>query len=333
MLFSCGYSDAINLNKKINDTNIHYKKQNKISWCENGIPPFDHSQILKGRAPYVTFRASITVEASIVVPLVVMAVVSLLQIMIFMNVQLKLQTALYHQTQKAAGYSALVDFAEGYILEGMDREDYKTALSIAENGITELLVKHLVVEELGEDFFDNPWFVGGQDGLKVIFSAGVKERDIDVALGYELKVLFDVFGIGDLHVTARARMSRWTGVTRVESNEEGMENSDTVYITKAGTVYHLYKDCTYLSVKLTKVNYSEISSKRNASGGKYYPCSLCAKNSGEADCVYISKYGESYHFDEKCRNIYHNISEITKDEVGNREMCSKCRKRKGTREE
>ena len=46
-------------------------------------------------------------EASLVMPLFVFAIVSLIQMMILMNVQLKMQSALYHQTMKAAGYSFL----------------------------------------------------------------------------------------------------------------------------------------------------------------------------------------------------------------------------------
>ena len=109
----------------------------------------------------------------------------------------------------------------------------------------------------------------------------------------------------------------------------GVEEGVKVYISKSATVYHLYRDCTYLAIKLTRVKCVELSSYRNASGGKYYPCTVCAKGTyGDGDYMYISKYGECYHADEKCRNIYHNIIETDKENAGNRDLCSKCRDRK-----
>ena len=44
-------------------------------------------------------------EASLVMPLVILAFVTIIQVMLLMNVQLRVQSALYSQTMKAAGYS------------------------------------------------------------------------------------------------------------------------------------------------------------------------------------------------------------------------------------
>lgn len=309
----------------INDTNTH-KKENLLA--ENGIPPYDQISHSQGRASYVTCRASITVEAALVMPLFILAVVSLIQILIFMNVQLKIQSALYHQSMKVAGYSFLAESVEECLPDELMNGDYKAAVSIVENGITEVLVKYMVEEELGDKFFQTPWVDGGKNGIDVIFSLNPAQRDIDVTLRYELRLMYNIFGIDNIPVIARTRISRWSGTTRIERKNEENENTDCVYITKSGTVYHTYKDCTYLSVKLTRVKYQEIDSKRNASGGKYYPCSVCCKNKGSLDYVFISKYGESYHSDNKCKTIYHNILEVSAEDVKDRSLCSKCRDRK-----
>ena len=148
-------------NNIINDTNT-LKKENLEA--ENGIPPYDRISHSQGRASYVTCRASITVEAALVMPLFILAVVSLMQIMIFINIQMKVQSALYHQSMKVAGYSFLVESIEECLPDELAADDYKTAVNIVENGITEVLVKYMVVEELGEEFFRTPWIDGGKSG-------------------------------------------------------------------------------------------------------------------------------------------------------------------------
>ena len=89
---------VLNINNNIiNDTNT-LKKENLEA--ENGIPPYDRISHSQGRASYVTCRASITVEAALVMPLFILAVVSLMQIMIFINIQMKVQSALYQNTAR-----------------------------------------------------------------------------------------------------------------------------------------------------------------------------------------------------------------------------------------
>lgn len=67
------------------------------------------------------------------------------------------------------------------------------------------------------------------------FSLHPADRNIDVALRYELKLMYNIFGINNIPVIARAVISRWSGVTRIEqSDEEADEDTDCVYITKMG---------------------------------------------------------------------------------------------------
>ena len=330
MLFPCGKSiksffQNVSSIKKLNDTNTHYYCLDRKNPVENGIPPYNHSQFRKERAPYVTLHGSITVEASLVMPFVVLAFSAIIQVLLLMNVQLKVQGALFRQTMKAAGYSYFADSVESCIFEDIPEEDYKVVWDIAQKGVTALLIKNMVLNELGDDFFDNPWIKDGKDGISVLIMPWTESEDIDVTLYYRLQPAYDLFGIGSIDMVSRARTGKWTGSTRVPVSEEEAADAETVYITGSGTVYHTYRDCTYLSVRLTAVRYSDIGNKRNSSGGKYYPCSSCCMGLAGDSTVYISRYGERYHKDKNCHNIYHNIIEVTLDEVGSRQLCSKCR--------
>lgn len=52
-------------NNIINDTNTLKKRISRLKW----YPPYDRISHSQGRASYVTCRASITVEAALVMPL------------------------------------------------------------------------------------------------------------------------------------------------------------------------------------------------------------------------------------------------------------------------
>lgn len=53
------------------------------------------------------------------------------------------------------------------------------------------------------------------------------------------------------------------------------DESEYVYITQYGEVYHIEKMCSYLVRNIKAASLAEITDLRNASGGKYYQCSLC----------------------------------------------------------
>lgn len=328
-LYSCPRQETT-LKKIIkNDTNTQTIGLKKEFTIEDGIPPSGCFLFRKRRAPYAAFSCagSITLEAALVIPLMVLAFAAIMQIMLLMNIQLKIQSTLEQQAVKAAGYTCLVDSLEGFFLEGMDSKDYGAALNIAENGVTELLIKNMVVDKLGEAFFKTPWLAGGKDGLQVIITPWLEEDTIDIVLYYQLQPIFNFFGIGKIPVVARARLRQWTGTTRVVLKKEEAVTEGTVYVTPNGTVYHTFRDCTYLSVSLTAVRYDSVKTRRNASGGKYYPCPVCCRDPAAETTVYVSRYGERYHEDRSCHTIYHNVTEISFDEVGNRKLCSKCRTR------
>lgn len=297
-----------------------------------GIPPFGQSGSRKRKASYATLQGngSVTLEAALVLPAVIAAFMALIQIMIFMEVQLKIQSTLYRQALKTAGYSYLIDSAEGYFLDGMDTEDYQRVLDIAENGVTEALIRNTVIDALGDAIFQTPWIKGGREGIHVVVTPWVESGALDILLYYELEPAFNLFGLDGIPIVARARLRQWTGTTRVAHDRaEGEEGKEVAYVTPSGTVYHTYRDCPYISVALSSVSYKDINSRRNASGARYYPCTSCCGPLSEDSAVYISKYGDRFHQSSTCRNIYHNIEEIPIGEVGGRTWCSKCRGRSG----
>lgn len=330
MPFLLGQLETINNHIiQSNDTNTNLYEKLEIKVVSKASPQYGHLHDLQGKAPYATslLPGSITVEASVVMPLVILAWMSLMQIMTLMNAQVRVQCALNNQALKAAGYTYFTNYVESQFIDGIDVEEILVVENIARNGLTELIIKQMVVKELGDDFFEAGYVSGGQDGLDVVITPWVDRNQMDVILTYSLTTRFNIFGIRDIHIVARARLKEWTGETKLtyDDEESTEENEKTiVYVTPAGTVYHVDRTCTYLKIKLTQIQLSQVGQARNDSGSKYRVCEACGKSASEETTVYISKYGERYHFNKECNKIYHNIIEKSMDEVENMRPCSKC---------
>lgn len=332
MLLLCGrYLTKIN---KKEEKSQPEKTHNNLGLPLQACIPQYSCNYHKGEAPYITSKrnGSVTLEAALIMPMVILAFVSILQIMLMMNVQLSVQFSLYRQALKTSGYSYLADTVESYFFDELDTEEYGELVTVAENGITELLMKQLVLADLGEDFWGMSWIKDGESGMYTIITPWVSEGVIDVIIYYELEPVFNFFGIDSIPMTARVRYGKWTGVTKA-ANQTDSADAGTVYITKNGTVYHTYRDCTYIRINLTTTSCLQVSELRNQSGGKYYKCTSCCTSLSQGTTVYVSKYGDKYHQDKQCSRIYRNVIEISLEEVGDKTLCSKCRGRGGSKDD
>jgi len=119
-------------------------------------------------------------------------------------------------------------------------------------------------------------------------------------------------------VTGRA----YVGVTTIGSTDDG-EDDVIVYITPTGRVYHVSEVCTYLKSDVRRIDFDDMAALRNESGGKYYSCEVCAKDT-ENEEVYITSYGNRYHCNFECKSIRRNYIAVYKKDISNKNCCMKC---------
>lgn len=125
---------------------------------------------------------------------------------------------------------------------------------------------------------------------------------------YQMPVPFGILSEG-LIFRQTMFIRHWTGYDRSEESEE-----ELVYITKTGTVYHRSIQCKHLQVSVREVAFRDISRYRNQSGGKYYPCEYCVKNSC-GNKVYITPEGDRYHSTRSCSSLLRFIRQVKISEV------------------
>jgi hypothetical protein len=268
--------------------------------------------------------ASATVEAALVIPIYVYAVMTILYLIQIVAIKSSVYQALYDNTRTLSRY------AYAYIKYHAGDEKILTAESggrynnVVKNGITTAVAQGMLVESLGSDFAQHNHIVGGNAGFNMMKSSIMDGNNvIELTVNYTIKNPFDVFGIGILTVSQSCKTEAWLGENYNEGAGDAQQISKQVYITVMGEVYHIDKSCTYLNPVVYSIGNAELSVARNKSGAKYYPCEKCALNSEGVE-LYITEYGDRYHVSANCSKLKRTVLEVSLDSVSDRRPCSKC---------
>lgn len=249
----------------------------------------------KGTSLYTCHKASLTVEAVIVIPLMVSFLVIFLFFFRVLQVQVAVEEALMYAGRQVAVESSVVSSEEMLFVSAEAR--MLAALSetpevdeYVENGI-------LGISLLQSEF----------DGREILLRA---EYTIPVPVGF--------FGLKDIELVSENRFQKWIG------NSIDNENGDGVYVTKNSEVYHSSLSCRVLDLSVKTVIFSEVENLRGLSGQKYFACSRCVETSNKSVYVYCTDYGRLYHEDIKCSALKRTVEKISIEEIGGRRQCSFC---------
>lgn len=268
------------------------------------------------RASLITFftRGSMTLEASFALPLFLFAVLNILFAVSIIGTQSRIHAALHQAGNKMA-------FA-GYVYE-------KTAGSVLPDGLagvamTQGYARSQVLECVGRAYLDQSCVKGGSAGVSFDGSSVMGAGDIiDLKVSYRVRPFIELMGFEGFAMSQRYYGKAWTGydVTRLVSDTSGED--PMVFITEAGTVYHLDRNCTYLNPSVKSVSTESVTDLRNDSGGRYYACERCGKVPAQGQ-VYITDYGDSYHSQLNCSGLKRTIYTVPLSQTGGRGRCSKC---------
>lgn len=168
-----------------------------------------------------------------------------------------------------------------------------------------------------------------QQGKKIAAYAYVTEgmldtREENIILQKIKKVesIFPMFSIRNCRLQIKCVVKPWTGYD-VTKGKDREEEEQIVYMTEYGSVYHKNRSCTHLSLSIQAVSSLEVKSKRNESGGCYYPCEYCDEE-GIFTVFFITFYGDRYHTTTKCRGLKRSVRSLPISEVEGVKACSKC---------
>ena len=246
------------------------------------------------------FKASIALEGSLVLPIFLFFMMTILLSLEIVRFQSQVQEALYQTGNR----SAFLEYEVKYL--GSEREDMQGQVK---DYLKSQLYPYLCVQ-------------GGENGVILQDLSTLEDGKIEYQASYRVKSFINWIPIGAITINDRFFSHAWTGYLDTLALNTGNQQEVYVYITFTGSKYHLSYDCTYLRIRIQSVDYEQISALRNEAGGKYYACSRCKPFKGGT--VYITSNGNSFHGQADCASLKRMVYMIPLSEAVGYEPCSKC---------
>lgn len=293
-------------------------------------------------------KASITVEASLVLPIFILAMYAFIFFIQVLSVQAEIQQGLLQTARYCEKIGYVYDYVLNYEVEGKtDQKDQDQnnknenknedknedinedspidTREIATYLITSGLMQAKFYEVVDQQTINKSCVVDGMQGLNFLLSSYDIETNIaDVSVQYKVHIPIGFGIVGDFYVVQKSRVRVFVGFSNINPEDEEDGEEDSVYITETGTVYHESKECTYLKLSISKIARGSLDNQRNSSGGKYYKCEICKP--GSQEYYYITKQGNRYHSNTNCSGLKRTIKVIKRSEVGDRRACTRCGK-------
>lgn len=258
---------------------------------------------------------SLTLEAAVVLPLYMYALVAIISLMEMIKCYEDVEINLYRAGKEIALYSVgkeIIPMASEGIID-----------DIGSTVVSDLYAENLMKEQLINNYQSDNMIIGSAEGVSLIQSKVTNDL-VDLVADYKMEPLCNIFGIASYEMVNRARLHAWTGY---EGNESNLDKSGErlVYVTETGSAYHLTRTCTHILLSINPINSSELMMQRNTDGSKYKPCEKCCNNfSGESETLYITDDGDKYHTSLNCSGLKRTVSVIPISEVGERSQCQRC---------
>lgn len=249
----------------------------------------------------VTLKGSMALEGSMVLPIFLFFIMTILLSLETVRIQSNMLEAL-HQTGNE--YAFMEHGAAGQEMRGANAAEQIAAY-------------------MGRQQFPYLCVAGGEDGIKVQDGSSAQRNGlIYLKASYRLKPFIRWIPIGDPVFEDEFYSHAWVGYCGNEEMGQQADEDVYVYITETGKKYHLSSECTYLRIPVKMIGSEELREIRNASGGKYYPCEKCRPTG--SDMAFISEDGSRYHGHSDCPSLKRTVSMVPLSKAQGYTPCSKC---------
>ncbi len=277
------------------------------------------------------YKGSLTVEAALVFPVFIFAVIAFLSLFQIILIQGRIQWALMETSLEASRYAYVYQDVMGkQQTEEYNRKNTGWSLikQLEEGEFYRQCFNKYMKDGEGKPIYNQNFLTGNISFLQSEF---LKDGEhIDVIVSYQIKLPIQILKGKTYTFVQRSRVRGFIGTTRFGMENGNMDNEEDtiVYITDTGTVYHSSLECTHLTLSISNVNFSEVSKLRNQYGSKYKPCEKCVGTVKMAEkvSVCITREGNRYHLDRNCSGLKRTTKEIKLSEAEGRRPCSRCGK-------
>ena len=163
------------------------------------------------------FKGSYTLEAAVIIPVAAVFFLTLLFFFRVLQIQTEVQEALNYASRKTACEASAVSSQTGLLVSA---EAYFR-------------------KELGTYSLPEKYIRGGKHAITMAKS-DLSGNYINLQVNYYIKIPISFFEVKGVGICQKSKSHKWIG-----DRTDGKQ-SDYVYVTKHGTVYHRSRNCHYL---------------------------------------------------------------------------------------
>lgn len=247
-------------------------------------------------------KGSMTVEAAVIVPLLLLFFLHLGSFMEMLRLHGRLEYALWQTGRELAVYAAA---------EAGD--------NVPDMAVSYLYVNNRIQQILGREYLDDSPLTYGSLGLNYLASEYQEDENINIVLTYQVSPPITCFPFPYFRMTSRYYGRAWTGY----AVGEGEEQVRYVYVTEDGEVWHSRADCTYLKLSIYEAQTESVWMLRNTDGERYRACSRCGRQP-LGEIVYLTQEGNCYHAVRDCPALQRRIHAVKWQENMSYRPCSRC---------
>ncbi len=242
-------------------------------------------------------NGSMTIEAAFGIPLFLFAAVCLIWLIEIQSIRISIINAAQNAAKSAAEDTA--------VFPVLNTGKLKTD----------------IVSLIGEERIDRSILKGGSGSISCGKSwISPYTGEMNIIVDYQIQIPLSLFGTPTADMEESFKLSAWTGY---RGRGAGGNNSDIVYVTDRGSVYHEDYQCSYLQLSIRMVTAADLEELRNESGGRYYACEKCVYGTAMSG-AYITETGDRYHNSLGCSGLKRTIHAVPRSEVSGMGGCSRC---------
>lgn len=290
---------------------------------------------IKGISSHIFFagraRASMTVEAAVVLPLFLFFFLNLSCAVELLRLHGNLQLALCETGKRLSIYGYAAEAANGKGSsaqpgEGETQESEKADWweKLAGVAFSYSYIRSELVKYTGETYLEEAPMTYGAKGLQFLESEILGKGDcFEITVTYSVSPWCSVAGFWPFRMANKYYGHLWNGYEIPGSLSNGEEDRDTVYITEEGEVYHEDRNCRHLNISVQEVQAKEVGQYRNESGAKYELCEICGRQ-GAGQKAYITAEGLCYHCKKDCPALKRTVYSVLRISAEGYPACRHC---------
>ena len=245
-----------------------------------------------------TERGSVTIEASIGIPLFLLAAVCLIWMIEVRSIRISVANASLNAAKSAAEDTAVIPV------------------------LNTVRLKSDIVELIGEDRIARSIIRGGSSGISCWKSyVSPFTGDMEITVEYEVQLPIPLFGSPSAKQRETFTLSAWTGSG--DSGRGDGDDPEIVYVTDNRSVYHEDPHCTHLRLTIRFVPADGLDAMRNVWGSRYHACDKCVFGQAMTG-VYITEDGNKYHNSLSCSGLKRTVRAVKRSEITGMGGCSRC---------